>query len=433
MKKTLLALLALAAPVVATAQTNARAISLPDALEMAKRNSPTMINARGTIRTNAAAITVAKWAFAPTLSVSYGSSTSGGGNYVNGQLVTQANKGYNFNQSLGGISIPVWDGGQRLYTLRQRQASLTQSEVAEVSSEFSIAQQVKQQYYSILQALESESAARAQLQQATEQLSASVARVVNGTANISDTLSAKVSVGNAQIAILTALNSESNGNAQLTRLTGSDSPLTAIVADTADPQPLHVTDAELFALVDQGPSVKQAVASLVVSRASEKVSRSSYWPQITLNGSFSRNNSDMHYDFGSGPMNYSWTVSLGASYQLWNGYSRESGVISARASLDNAEANLRDAKLTARQNLTQQLGTLHTAEAQIAIQRLNLVAATEALRVVQQRYAQGVGTILDLLTAQSTYNSARSTLITQRFNARNARAQIEALVGRDVQ
>ena len=60
-------------------------------------------------------------------------------------------------------------------------------------------------------------------------------------------------------------------------------------------------------------------------------------------------------------------------------------------------------------------------------------AAQEDLRVQQQRYALGASTLLDLLTSQSTLNGARASLIQARQDYRIARAQIEAIIGRDLQ
>ena len=131
-------------------------------------------------------------------------------------------------------------------------------------------------------------------------------------------------------------------------------------------------------------------------------------------------------------MNYSWNFSIGASYTLWNNWGRESSTLSARIAADNAEANLRNERLLVRQNITQQLGALRTAEQQIVISRTNLVAAEAALRVQTVRYEAGAGQLLDVLTAQNTLNSVRNTLIQQRFTLRNTRAQIESLIGREL-
>jgi outer membrane protein TolC len=57
------------------------------------------------------------------------------------------------------------------------------------------------------------------------------------------------------------------------------------------------------------------------------------------------------------------------------------------------------------------------------------VAAAEALRVQQDRYRLGAGTLLDLLTAEADVTQTEVNQVQARFNYLNARAQLEALVG----
>ena len=88
--------------------------------------------------------------------------------------------------------------------------------------------------------------------------------------------------------------------------------------------------------------------------------------------------------------------------------------------------------LAAREDLTRFLGALRTAQSRVQAQTTSVASATEDLRVQQQRYAVGESTLLDVLTSQTQLNDARSALIRARYDLRVARAQLEALVGRDL-
>jgi outer membrane protein len=59
-------------------------------------------------------------------------------------------------------------------------------------------------------------------------------------------------------------------------------------------------------------------------------------------------------------------------------------------------------------------------------------AAEEDLRVQQERYRTGAGTLLDVLTSQSTLHEARLALIQARYDQRITKAELEALLGRDL-
>jgi outer membrane protein len=444
MKRTLVVIAALIAPSFTGAQESARPITLDEALELARRNAPSMISARGQLRTTAAQARVAKWAYNPlnNLNLTYGSSTGGGGSYdADGFFRERPSTSWGFSQGFGNASLTLWDGGTKLANIRRTGAQVEQAEINEITQGYAVGNQVKTQYYLVLRQREALATAEQQLENARFQMQLARARVENGIAIHSDTLQSLIAILAAENAILNARNGLSNANAQLTRLTASQFPVTAIVSDTTDPAPLQINDAELFALAEQGPAVRNSEASYNVARINERGAHAVRWPQINAGASFGRSNSEQKssgsffsgYDFGAGPMNYSWGFSLSASYRLFDGFQRESSILSAKVNLDNAEANLREARLAARQNLTQQLGTLRTNEAQIGIARLQLAAAEEALRVVQLRYEMGVATLLELTTAQQSVTTARNSLTNSRFDVRNARASIEALIGRDLQ
>jgi outer membrane protein len=97
-----------------------------------------------------------------------------------------------------------------------------------------------------------------------------------------------------------------------------------------------------------------------------------------------------------------------------------------------AQAQLRDTRLLAPQQLTTYMSAFRTAEQRVQIQLASVAAADEDLRVQQRRYQLGASTFLDVLTSQATLNQARVALIQARFDARVAKAQIETLTGKDM-
>jgi outer membrane protein len=179
--------------------------------------------------------------------------------------------------------------------------------------------------------------------------------------------------------------------------------------------------------------VKQAEAELTSARASVRSARTPYLPTIDLTYSRSGNGFDKFYGIGDKSLAYTNNFSIRLAYPLWNNYQREDALNRARVQADVAEATVRDTRLAAQQTFVQQLGALRTAQQRIALQQVSVQAAQEDLRVQQQRYALGASTLLDVLTSQSTLDAARSALIQARQDFRVARAQLEALVGRELQ
>ena len=406
-------------------------ITLDAAVAAAQLNSPTAVQARGAVRTSESGVRAAYAAFLPNLNFSLGSNTSSGQRQgIDGTLVDYAAAR---SYSLGLNSTLTLFDGQRFSDMRSARANVDAAEASEVASRYRIALDVKTAYYNALAARESESAARAQLEQAEQQLRAASARVRAGSATMSDSLRSVIAVGNARLAVLTAQNEVRTASASLTRLVASPVPVTASAADTLAPIDYTALDtAQVVALAERGPAVRQAESQYDAARAGVRGARGRYLPSVDL--SYRRNGTgfDSKFGIGDGFLAYSNTWNVGLSLPVFNNYAREDQVIRAQVQADVAQANLRDTRLLARQNLVQQLGVLRTAEERVRIQQMSVDAAEEDLRVQQQRYNLGASTLLDLLTSQSALNTARSALIQARLDYRTARAQIEAIIGQDL-
>jgi outer membrane protein len=411
---------------------SARLISLQEAVALAQRNLPSAVQARGQVRTTSSAVRSARGAFLPSVSSSMGQTKQGGQRFdpLRGP-VTQSASPWQYSMGLSS-SLEIFDGLRRWNDLKAREADVDAAEANEVTQRFSIALQVKREYANILAARESEAAARAQLEQAEAQLRAAVARVQAGAATMSDSLRSVIQVGNARLALLTAQNSARVASATLTRLVGTPFLVTANPLDTAALPRLTIDSTTLAQWAMQGPAVRQSELQLLAANRAERASKASYLPTITTSFSYNGNRQDSAYKFTVSEFAYGRQFSVRLNFPLFNNFNREDQIVRARVAEDNAAAQFRDARLLAQQNLIAQFGALRTAEERIAIQQASVLAAQEDLRVMQQRYALSASTLLDLLTSQSQLNQARAALIQARQDYRIARAQIEAIIGRDL-
>lgn len=424
----LLTPLSLGAQGVATG--GARPVSLEEAIRLAQKNSPTAVQARGQIQTSDAAIRTVYGSFMPSLSLSYGSNRQGGETFFQGQLVPFRGDPWNFSRGLNS-NLELFDAGRRFFNLRAAQANLSAAESNERLQQYRVALDVKQQYFNVLAARESRAAAESQLRQSDEQLKSATARVRAGVATVSDSLRSVIQVGNARLAVLTADNNLRVANANLTRLVGTPFEVTAEDGG-GDIARVSVDTVELANALEDAPSVRQAKAGLTAAGASRRAAKTPYIPTLNLSYSLSGSRTDQSFNLTGGQYARANALRFSLSYPVFNGFQREENIARASVAERNAEAQLRDARLTVRQQLTQYVGALSLAQERAAIQIASVAAAEEDLRVQNQRYALGSSTLLDVLTSQSQLNSARYALIQARYDARLAKAQIEAIVGRDL-
>jgi outer membrane protein len=417
------------------APDSARKISLDLAISMAEHNAPAAIQAEGVEKTSKAAKVSAIGAIMPSATLSAGRVIQFGGGVTrvnsNGEAVAISSAPTN---STGlSLNMMLFDGGQRLYALRTANSDIAAAEANRVAVKYNVALQVKQQYYAVLAALESRDAAELQMSQASEQFKTSVAKVRAGVATRSDSLRGVIQIGNAQLALITAQSNKEAADAALTRLVGSEVPVTADPASLQENMAALPDSAQLASLAKVGPAVQQAQANVEAAEESWHASKATYLPSLSANYSRTGSGTDSRFGLGDGPFAYNGRLTFSLSYPVFNNFQREQQVVIARVADVNAEVTLRDTQLAAQQSLTQYIGALRSASQRVAVQVASVAAAEEDVRVQQQRYNIGASVLLDLITSQAALATAEQALIQARYDYRIARAQLEALIGRDLQ
>ncbi|MGZ8377290.1 MAG: TolC family protein [Gemmatirosa sp.] len=410
----------------------ARPIALAEAVQLAQRNAPAAVQARGALRASEATIRSAYAAFIPSLSLNANTTQQSPATARVNQQTGELQAGRWAGSAGFNASVDLFDGFRRTYDLRSARAAQAAAVTGESAQSYTLAYQVKQQYYASLAAREAESAVQAQLDQARQQLRVSIARVLAQTVTRSDSLRSSIAVSNAELALLTARNDRQNADAALTRLVAAPFLVTATPAG-APPDSAALPDSTTLArLADESPLVRQAEANLAAARAAGRASRTPYFPTLAVSYGRNLTTSSAGFDLIPNDPRFSGQLRFTFSYPLFNQYAREEAVVRADIAVTNAEAALRDARFAAQQGLVQAQIALRTALRQAEIQQATVVASEEDLRVQQQRYELGASTLLDVLTSQTQINQARVALVQARLNARVARAQLESIIGRDL-
>jgi outer membrane protein len=323
--------------------------------------------------------------------------------------------------------VDLFTGFRRGADLKAARAGQTEAEAGLVDARFAQDLATTNQFFDALSAAQLVGVRETSVRRAQEQLKVSVAKLHAGSATRSDSLRSLVTLGNTQLDLIQAQTDLATAEAGLARLVGETGRVRAL-----DDSSFH----RLAAQPDTGslrqeaettsPRVQTAVAGANVAAANLRASRAAYWPSLTLGANTSWN--------GSRATDYTFfnqrQVSLSLSWDIFNGFDRELTIAQRRASLDVAEASAADERRAVDAALTQYLAQLEAARTTIDITATSVAAATEDLRVQQERYRLGASTIVDVLTSQEALNQAEVDVVNARFGYLRAKAQLEALLGR---
>jgi outer membrane protein len=408
-----------------------RAVTLADAIRLAERVQPAVVRAETGVRTAAARRRNAWGSYLPSVTATSSASEffSEGTSRIDpvtGQLLSGNSSNRSLSTSLS-ASIDLFTGFRRGAEMGAARAGETSAEASLVDARFQQALTTTNQFFDALAAAQLVRVREASVRRAEEQLKVSVNKLRAGSATRSDSLRSLVTLGNARLELIRAGADLAAAEAGLARLVGETGRVRA-AEDSAFYRVQAALDTAALRAEAEGrsPRIQSAAAEASAARANVKAARSGYWPSLSLSANTAWNASRANdYDLLNQRQ-----VSLGLRWNLFDRFDRELGIAEREASLDVADADAAEARREVAAELTARLAELDAARAQIEITGTSVLAATEDLRVQQERYRLGASTIVDLLTSQEALNQAEVDVVVARFAYLRARAQLEALIGR---
>lgn len=397
-----------------------RRLSLEEAIEIARRRSPALDQARAAVEQRQFDRLNAFGSFLPDLSLNYGYSNSSTGRLdPTGQAITNTS----YTMQLGG-SYDLFTGFRRLNDVRSARLSVRAENARLRQSEFQTLFTVKQAYFNAVANREVVRVEADRVRRQEDQLDFVQQQVRLGRATRSDLLRSQVDLNNARLALLNAENATRTGYFQLAEILGVDEPVAPVEQATLEAEPLAFTRERLVeTALRMGPTVTSAEAVAEAAEAAIAASRSSYLPDLTFSGGWAWSNEEFP------PSDRSWSLSLRGSYPLFNGFQRETQVWRAQTEAEVARAQERAARLALRADVDAAYSTARSAEVGIDLARQSVELSREDLRVTQERYRLGLATILDLQSAQITLQQSEVELIDRQFDYQLGLAQLESLLG----
>lgn len=319
----------------------------------------------------------------------------------------------------------LFAGGRKLAGARQAAAELEGARATELGMRFLAALETEDDYYAVLVARELLDVARGRLARAEEQFALARARVQGGATVQSDSLQLLLERQRAETDVLTRDAALVVAQLQLGRRIGSGGPVDAAPITALPPELPLSLEAAVQLAVSQGPAWRSARAAERSSEAAVRISQAGYLPTLSLTGAVTTNDTKF---FPTATTRRSIGVNL--SWPLWNGGQRELAVERAQATRSVARAVREDLERAARRDVTAAYTAHAVALRTLTLRSTGVTVASEVLRVQQARYQAGASTVLELLDAQSQLVQAQADLVAARYDARLARASLEAMLGR---
>lgn len=397
-------------------------LSLTDVVERALCNNPQTREAWANALYQAAQVGIGQSAYLPTLNLNASETrnrSDGGGN---------AGRTYSQLSAALSLSYVLYDFGARdasLENAKQVLNALNSTQDATIQSVFLAAVQAYYQFFATQAAVDS---ARQAEKSAQESYKAAVARYNVGSATPADKLQAQTALSQA---VLNRIRAEGDyGNAQgiLANSMGLDADRSISLTPPAPGVPDEKFERDIAGLIEaarrQRPDLAAAEAQVKAAQAGAQAARAAGMPSIALAANLNSTHSGISDPFNSAALGVS------VSIPLFSGYNTTYRVRAAEAQIETRRAQ--------RERISQQValdvwkayqGVVTETQAAKSASDLEASAA-QSESVALGRYKAGVGSLLDLLTAQSALASARVQNIQATYNWHIAKATLAQSMGR---
>jgi outer membrane protein len=401
-----------------------RALQLGDVVDLALSNSPQ---------------TRASWATARAASAAYGSSRGrlmpSASFDVNGgpaQSVSQNPARVPAERTLTTATLSLqyllWDFGARGGNIAAAHEALFAAGLNHNAAVQTVVLQAEGAYFTYQASRGLFDAARATVRTAETNLAAAERRHDVGLATIADVLQARTALAQSQLAAQSTEGNVQAARAQLALALGLPANAAFDVApDTAALGAVTITenvDSLIERAVRDRPDVAAARALARQSEQQIRVARSASLPSLTLGANSGRALSNNPALEGR-----TYAITFGLSVPLFNGFGRELDLLAAQENFAAAVARADQARLNAVAQVFTSYWALRTAAQRVTTSAKLLASATQSEEVARGRYAEGVGSILDLLSAQNALADARAQAVQSRWTWFSALAQLSRDAG----
>lgn len=386
-----------------------------DAIELALCNHPQTREVWAATRAQGAQLGVARAAWLPGLNGS-----------LSQTRYAYDENGYSKRAASLNLSWLIYDFGQRAASVENAEALLAAVAATQDATVQSLFLAALQAYYTAQASQSAVLAAQQAERSAAEALAAAEARYAVGVATPADRLQAQTAYSQASLNRIRAEGDARNALGSLAYALGYPAGLRF---QLAEPQALPANaafqrdvDTLINAAMAQRPDLKAAEAQLQAAQASVELARAQGRPTLVLNGG-------PLWQESAGTTLRGNTLGLTLNLPIFSGFDTTYRVRAAEAQSDVRQAQRDRLRNQVALDVWKAYQSLTTAGQSLKTTADLVASAEQSERVALGRYKAGVGTVLDLLAAQSALASARVQRIQAEMDWNVYRATLAQAMG----
>lgn len=415
-----------------TATPGKLVLTMARAVELAQHQQPALRQARANVEAAQARVDASRVALRPTANIAASAAAGSVAPHPCPDDPTRTCGGFFDATSNTGLSASaswkITDFGLTAATVRAAQANADAAAAGVITSQLDVRRDVEVAYLEAVARQRLVGAAEATVASEDAHLDQAKRFVAAQAKDPIEVAQAASRAANARSALAQATANEAVALANLRAAIGWIDPTRQPVVDPSWPTPNNADPQVLGQLVasarSRRPEIVQLDKQIAAADAGVTAARAERRPVLAAQAQTTW--SPDNHDWTPQPL---WSAALTLTWPLWDGGR-------SRADVRLANANLAAAIAQRDQLLVQLTAALESSRAEIVSNRANVQASTEAvsaaqaqLRLAEARYAQGLGSQIELADAQTAVTTASGNLIQAQWQLATAWATLRRALG----
>ncbi|MFM7406488.1 MAG: TolC family protein [Cuspidothrix sp.] len=389
-----------------------QAISLAEALELAKRNNNDLQVSILELERTKVSLKEAQASFLPTvdLNADISNSRSVGETYsvkkqredtkniVPPPEIADAKSNTDFTGNAQ-IRYDIYTSGRRKYTVKEAEENIKLQELDVERLSEQIRLNVSKAYYDLQQADENVRISQSAVENAQASLKDANALERAGVGTRFDVLRSQVNLANAQQDLTRASSDQQIARRNLTPLLNLPQSVTITAGDPVKLAGLwqHPLEQSIILAYQNRPELQQQLAQRNIGEAQRRQALSALGPQVSLVGQynlFDRFNDNVNVNDG-------YSVGVQATLRLYDGGAAKARAAQAKKNIAIAETRFSEQRNQIRFQVEQAYYTQSANLENVQTSNVALEQAKESLRLARLRFQAGVGTQTDVINAEN--------------------------------
>lgn len=400
---------------------NPMELSLEKSIELALTNNPAIQIANIDKEKSVWGVKEAEGGKLPTVSLGsnykINQSTADGGNINN-----STTGGGDINNNLN-LNWPLYTGGRLENQIKQSELGVVSADLNTEKTKQQVKLDAITGYYDVLEARNLVAVNQETVDNLNTHLGNVEAQYEIGVVAKSDVLRSKVEMANANQNLIKAQN---NYEVALSTLFNTmnikfDKDVT-LVSDLQYAADSRTMEECIATAMSNRPEVAQANTAVEIASSGIDAAKSSKKPTVSLSASTGWNNRVL-------PDTDSWSLGVGASWNVFDGGVTNAKIKGAEASSEKAKLQVEQTQNSVEQEVRQSFLNMKEAEKRLESTNVTVEQANEDLYIAQEKYKAGMGTNLDVIDAQLALTQAKTNHIQAMYDYNVNKAKLDKAIG----